>query len=172
MFEILMNVLLFLIIGACVYWDLKYRRIPNFVTLPTILIGPVLHVIFLGLPGLKSSLIGLLLGLAILIIPFALGGMGGGDVKFLAAVGAIKGNPFILDAAIYSAFAGGAMAICLLLYKGQLFALLKKWVFAIVDVFAPDVVPMQHVDTKGLDNQVLPYGVAIGIGTIVALIIG
>jgi prepilin peptidase CpaA len=172
MFETLMNVLLFLIIGVCVYWDLKYRRIPNFFTLPTILIGLVLHLIFWGLPGLKSSLIGFLLGLAVLIIPFALGGMGGGDVKFLAAIGAIKGTPFILNAAICSAFAGGVMAICLLLYKGQLFALLKKWVFVMVDMFLPGIVQMQHIDAEGIGNQALPYGVAIGIGTIVALIVG
>lgn len=171
MFETFINVLLCLIIGVCVYWDLRCRRIPNFLTLPPLLIGPVLHVIVWGLPGLKSSLAGFLVGIAILIIPFALGGMGGGDVKFLAAIGAIKGSSFVLHAAVYSAFAGGIMAVCVLLYSGKLLTLLKKWIFVILDAFAPGVVEMPKIDTKGIDKQVLPYGVAIGIGAIVALVI-
>jgi prepilin peptidase CpaA len=171
MFEMFVNVLLCLVIGVCVYWDLKSRRIPNFVTLPTIIIAPVLNGVFWGLPGLKSSLAGFFIGLAVLIIPFALGGMGGGDVKFLAAIGAMKGSPFILYAAVYSAFAGGIMALGVLLYRGQLLTLLKKWIFALINVFVPGVVSIPKIDSESIDKQVLPYGVAIGVGTVFALLV-
>ena len=69
-------------------WDLKTRRIPNRLTFGAAIAGLAYHVLTGGLAGLGQSAGGLAVGLAVFMIPFALRGMGGGDVKLMAALGA------------------------------------------------------------------------------------
>jgi prepilin peptidase CpaA len=171
MFEKIINIFLCIVTVMCVFWDLKYRRIPNFVTLPVMFTAPVIYGTIQGISALKSSLSGLVVGLLIFFIPFILGGMGGGDVKFLAVVGALKGTAFVLNAAIYSAFAGGIMAVLFLLYRGELFILLKKWIYTLINIMAPGAVRMARTEKTDVGKQVLPYGLAIGIGVMTAMII-
>ena len=58
--------------------------------------------------------------LALLLPLFYMGGVGGGDVKLLAAIGAIGGYPFILWASSYMAVVGATMAVAALLWRGKL----------------------------------------------------
>lgn len=75
----------------CVVTDLRERRIPNVITLPMILIGILYMGIFNGWSGLGASILGMFLISFPYVIVFALGGMGGGDVKLMAAIGAWLG---------------------------------------------------------------------------------
>jgi prepilin peptidase CpaA len=171
MVETSVNALLLLVIGISVYCDLKYRKIPNFITLPMIILGPVLNVMLDGASGFKNSLVGFSLGLCVFLVPFYLGGMGGGDVKLLAAIGAIKGSPFILRVVFYSVFSGGLMAFIVLVYKRQLLVLLKKWIYMLINVMSFGAVEFSFTEEIQKDKQVLPYGVAIGVGAVAALLI-
>src|ERR1700691_2392518 len=79
------------IVLAASVTDIRSRRIPNWLTLSGVTAGLVLHGIVGGVAGLKSSFAGMLLGFGAYLAPYCLRAMGAGDVKLMAAVGAIVG---------------------------------------------------------------------------------
>jgi prepilin peptidase CpaA len=104
---------------ACVT-DLRTRRIPNVLTFGAAIAGLVAHTALAGTTGALAAGGGWLTGLVIFLPFFALGGMGGGDVKLLAALGAWLGAYETLYLALYSAAAGGALAIVVAFSRGYL----------------------------------------------------
>jgi prepilin peptidase CpaA len=102
---------------ACVC-DLRSRRIPNVLTLGAAAAGLAYHVSTGGFGGFQHSALGWLVGALVFIVPFALGGMGGGDVKLLAALGAWIGPSDAIWLALYSAIAGGVMGIAVAIAHG------------------------------------------------------
>src|SRR4051812_18773227 len=69
-------------------WQLK---VPNWLTFPMVLSGLVYNTVAFGWEGLLASVLGMIVGLALLMPAYAIGGMGAGDVKLLAGVGAWVG---------------------------------------------------------------------------------
>ena len=118
--------ILIALIVAALFFDLTRKRIPNFLTFPAIVWGFVSYTAVDGLSGLWFSILGMLVGLAIFFIPFAMGGMGGGDVKLMAAIGALQGWQFVLTVGVLTAAAGGFMALGYLIFTGRLLRVLKK----------------------------------------------
>lgn len=167
---------------AALFFDLTRKKIPNFLTFPIMLWGLLAHTITGGPEGFLFSVYGLLLGLAIFFIPFMLGGMGGGDVKLLGAIGAIKGLQFVFYAAVFTAFCGGILAVIYLIYNRQLLRILKK-ILAFVAVPLLTLLYfrfrnpylnqlsllLSSAETHSEEKVYLPYGVAIAAGTIIAL---
>ncbi len=88
-------------------WDLSSGRIPNYLTFGGALAGLGFQLGFHGLPGLLDGLAGLGLGFILLLVPYLLGGMGAGDVKASAALGAWLGLP----APFFSSFIWGSAAV-------------------------------------------------------------
>src|SRR4026208_556827 len=84
------TVLVVLVLAAA-WSDFRTRRIPNVLTVAGAVSGLALHVWYSGLPGAVTSMEGLLVGLGLFIVFFFAGGMGAGDVKLLAAIGALLG---------------------------------------------------------------------------------
>ncbi len=117
---------LLVLIAIAVYTDLRYRRISNLIIGGGLLIAFSGHYYTQGITGLAFGLKGLGVGLALLLVPFLLGGMGAGDVKLLGVIGAFKGSSFSVSVFLWMALWGGAMAIVLLLIKGQLLATIKR----------------------------------------------
>jgi prepilin peptidase CpaA len=158
----LLNTLLLLILVISFITDLKDRRILNIITFPTMIIGLAYHTITAGWDGLAFSGFGLLLGLGLLVIPYLLDGMGAGDVKLLAAIGALKGTTFVLGAFLFTAIIGGLIALVILLSKKELLTTLKR-----IFIFT------KLRTLSGLDKQeyhhAFPYGVAIVLGTVIKL---
>ena len=161
-----MVLVLLLLISALT--DLLYRKVYNYVTAPAVLLGFSLGFITAGGKGLTNSLIGFVIGLIFFFPVFAYGGMGGGDVKLCAAIGAIKGFPFIIDSMFWSIVFGGLMAIAVMLWKGTLWRGLKNVFRFLFTLFIPwlHVVPL-----KKEDSIKIPYGFSIAVGTLAALII-
>jgi prepilin peptidase CpaA len=93
--------------------DLRGFRIPNSLTLPLLATGWVYHG-FAGRGAILDSLLGSLLGGAVLFLVYLLGGMGAGDVKLLAGVGAWLGVDWTLCVFIIAGLAGGIYALLLL----------------------------------------------------------
>lgn len=148
----------------CLISDLKERKIYNIVLLPALLFGLINNLVTAGWPGLLQSLLGFALGLSILIIPFAMGGMGAGDVKLLAVIGAIKGPLFVFYSALGMGLAGGIIAFVILIYQGTLLTLIVNfgrsvWLMLISGF---------KVIAFNYDNEkiMFPYGLAIVAGTI------
>ena len=100
-----------LVLVISVITDFQNRKILNIVTLPAILGGCMYHFYTAGLEGFYFSGQGFLVGLGLLIIPFLMGGIGAGDVKLLAAIGAWKGTFFIFYTGIYAGIIGGIIAL-------------------------------------------------------------
>ncbi|HEX4037288.1 MAG TPA: A24 family peptidase [Acidobacteriaceae bacterium] len=101
-------------------FDVRSRRIPNFITLPGILFGLLLHLLLGGWKQMAfAALAGLICGGLFLIFWLA-GGMGAGDVKLMAAVAAIAGMPLVTYLLILTALAGGVMALGMALWRGRL----------------------------------------------------
>lgn len=101
-------------------YDLRSRRIPNWLTGSAIVGGLLLQCWLRRGSGLVDSLLGLVFGLALLLPLFALGKFGGGDLKLLAAVGALRGFRFVWRAALLGALSGGALALAILALHREL----------------------------------------------------
>lgn len=175
------NVLLLLLVSLSAAFDAKERRIPNKVTFIGIVVGLLFNLITGGWTGLFTSFLGLLVGIAIFFIPFAMGGMGAGDVKLMGAIGALMGWRFSLEAAIYSALVGGAMVLVYLVYTGKMRDTLSGMLLALVQALN------RIIQKKGYSEQLMraeqtfykngqeykkiyiPYGVAIAGGTVLVL---
>ncbi|WP_102027451.1 A24 family peptidase [Salirhabdus sp. Marseille-P4669] len=154
----MVETILILILIISLITDIKERRILNIVTLPTIVFAFSYHFISSGLDGLLFSVSGFFVGIGLLLIPFIMGGMGAGDVKLLAAIGALMGSLFVFYAFIYTALIGGLIAVILLAKKKELFSSFRRMLFA--------------AQTKTLDgvykedmHHAFPYGVPIVFGT-------
>ncbi|RKQ33260.1 A24 family peptidase [Oceanobacillus halophilus] len=160
----MLNILLLTVLIISVITDLKSRKIYNNVIFPSLLLAFVLNGIFDGWSGLLSSFLGFLAGLGVLLIPYLMGGMGAGDVKLLALVGAIKGASFVFMASIYMALIGGLIGLIILLFRKGFFQRIKSIIFSLSSIRYGIKVPM------GLDKEVLhttyPYGVAIAGGAV------
>jgi prepilin peptidase CpaA len=97
--------------------DWRERRIPNWLTVPGLLLGVGLNAAAAGLAGLKLSLLGAGLGLLVLLPFVLLHALGAGDWKLAGAVGAFVGPGVLVDLLLGSIFVAGAMALALVIYK-------------------------------------------------------
>lgn len=159
------NVLLGLLLGLSIYFDSRYRRIPNKLTFSVIVLALFLHTIEGSVGGLLFSLKGLALGIALLLIPFSTGGMGAGDVKLLGAIGAVIGPNYVLWSIIYGAMSGGIIAAIILMRHKKLIPVLKHlWLLFCLKICKVKT----HMDIN-ITNIRFPYGIAIAIGTVIAL---
>ena len=109
------NSLLILVLLICLITDLKSRKIYNKVIFPALLLSFCLHAFTPIGSGILFSLMGFAVGFGLLFIPYLMGGMGAGDVKLLALIGAIKGTTFVVITGIYMALLGGLIALFILL---------------------------------------------------------
>lgn len=114
------GLLLVAVLAICAATDLWRGLIYNWVSLPAAGLGLVLAAWQGGWPGLGVAGFGLLLGGGLFLPPYLLGAVGGGDVKLMAAVGALAGPAFALKTALYGCLVGGAWALAVMLAKGRL----------------------------------------------------
>lgn len=153
--------------GSGAVYDIFTHRIPNLITFPAIVFGLILNTYFFGFAGSFISLAGTIAGLLLLIIPFALGGMGAGDVKILAAVGALNGPQFVFYTFLYAAIFGGVMALVVTLFKGKSFSVIFNISWAFKNL-------KNHIFRRSERQQVFfsdikfPYGLSIFLGTAAA----
>ena len=152
----------FILAFAC-YGEIKERRIPNWLTLGAIAFGVGAAVIEGGVDGLADSALGLAIAGG-LFLPFCLlGVVGGGDMKLMAAVGAIVGWPMVLRVVCNTCIAGGLIAVAIMAWNGVLLTTLAN-VFRIM-------VGMPRKQ-QGLRNPpMVPYALAITIGALVAVFV-
>jgi prepilin peptidase CpaA len=111
-------VLALLVIPAAAF-DFQSRRVPNWLTLPALLLGIGLNVFLFHIAGLWISLEGLGLACLVYLPLYLLRGMGAGDVKLMAAVGAIVGPANWFGIFLLTSLLGGAFALVLIAAKGR-----------------------------------------------------
>src|SRR5437016_4383205 len=98
-------------VALCVIADVRTRRIPNAISGSAMLLGITLNTAFLGTAGLLDSLAGLGITVGVLLWPFAMGGIGGGDVKMMGAIGALLGPRLALMGLGAGVILGGAVMV-------------------------------------------------------------
>ncbi len=158
------------LVAIATYTDFRWRLIKNSLTLPAIAVGLLLHSLSTGWSGLLLSSLGLGAGLGLMMIPFALGQMGGGDVKLMSALGAFLGAYPILNVFLYTMVAGGLLALGFAIYRRKgLNTLRRAWHLAI-GMFIFRTPPMAN---PGNEQSIsMPYSFAIAAGTLAYLMVG
>jgi len=156
------DLVLALMLTVCLVTDLRSRKIYNLVIFPVLIFGIGFNFVTGGGAGLLQSLWGTLAGLGILIIPFVLGGMGAGDVKLLAVIGAVKGPMFIVYTAIGMGLAGGVIALAIILYQRNFHRIVASFLQGGLMIMLRNF----RISALNLDNEkiMFPYGLAITIG--------
>jgi prepilin peptidase CpaA len=122
-------ILLSVFILICFYTDIKSSRIPNAVTVSGTVIGLLYHLFTNGLEGILSSVIGLIIGFSIFFVLYLFGGVGAGDVKLFAAIGALTGTEFVLYTMMYSILYAGFIGLGILLFKKEFYQRIKNAFF-------------------------------------------
>jgi prepilin peptidase CpaA len=153
---------------ACVT-DLRSRRIPNALTLSAALAGLLAHWIVQGPDGALFSASGWLVGLLVFLPFFLLRGMGGGDVKLLAALGAWLGPQETVWLAIYTGLAGGVLAVIVAASSGYLGTALRN-VRSVFSFWATaGLRPVPGITLESKESPRLAYAVPIFAGGVVTL---
>ena len=153
---------------ACVT-DLRARRIPNVLT-GTAAIGAVLfHLVTGGWLLAGWSVLGLVVGTLLFLPMFALRGMGAGDVKLLAAVGAWLGPGRVVTAALATSIVGGLLALLVALAYGYLRKALANIYLLLAHWRVMGVEPLPAVTLEQSRGPRLAYAIPIAIGTVVTL---
>lgn len=164
---LLLNIVLVALLVICAYTDATQSKIFNKVTFPAMVAGVLLNYLYGGTTGLLWALLGWAVGMGIQWIPFMLGFAKAGDVKLLAAVGALKGWAFCTFGFLYGAIAFAILILPWLARRGELGAVganIKTYFqLAVTTVSAPEA-PKPVVEKK-----FVPWGVGLAIGFVIAL---
>ena len=153
---------------ACVT-DLRSQRIPNVLTFGSALAAVVFHSVMGSWDGLFLSASGWAVGVAVFLLPFALGGMGAGDVKLVAALGAWLGPMDALWLGMYSAVAGGAAAVVLAVARGYLRQALSNIYLLLMHWRITGIRPLHEVSLAGSQGPRLAYAVPVFGGLVATL---
>ena len=153
---------------ACVT-DLRSRRIPNVLTFGAAAAALVYGAVTGGWSGLGSATLGWLIGALAFIVPFALGGLGGGDVKLLAAIGAWLGPAGAFWVALYAGVAGGVMALGVALATGYLQRALANVSLLLMHWRLWGLRPLAEVSLEGSEGPRLAYALPIFAGLVTTL---
>jgi len=149
--------------------DLRTRRVPNWLAIPFLVAGLVAQSISGRLSGAGHSLAGIALACLLFGIPCFLGAMGMGDLKLAAGVGAWIGPAQFVTASVFTALAGGVLAVGWALWHGSLGASLDS---------AGDLLAPWRASQPGSRRKVrestaaaaTPYAPAIAIGTLLSFL--
>lgn len=95
--------------------DLRFRQIPNRLCVALLVTGVVSSGMTRGWSGLQDGFFGAAIAFAVFLIPYALGGMGGGDVKLMAGFGAVTGLQGVMPALFLAVVAGALTSVVYLL---------------------------------------------------------
>lgn len=165
----LLDFSILLVTVLSVSFDLTVRRIPNWI-IAFGLAGGLLLNASQGFVQFSHSLLGFIAGIAVFIVPFALGWMGAGDVKYFGVVGALLGVEWLPRVLFYSIVVAGVIAVgCVSVSRFNSRFLKDAWIDCKLAIFSlgrvlPDSIGKRTA--KGADS--VPWGVAIGAGTLVA----
>lgn len=140
--------------------DLRSRRVPNWLTVPGLLIGIAANTWFSGWSGLKASLLGAVVGLALLLPFVLLRSLGAGDWKLAGALGAFTGPSILVDLLLGSVLVAGVMAMALVIYKRRTWETMHNIGHILVSLVTFRL-PGERVSLDNPESLKVPYGVAL-----------
>ncbi|MCH8039719.1 MAG: prepilin peptidase [Nitrospinae bacterium] len=160
-----LTLLLFAVVLLAAVTDLRWHKIPNALTLPTMVVGMLGHTLADGLGGFLFSFGGLVLGLGVLLGFYALGGMAAGDVKLLGAVGAILGPVEVFLVFLMTAVLGGLYALGVMVHQGGLVGAVQRIGLIVKTFFLTRKVGIAFA-SRSASQPKLRYGLVIALGTL------
>jgi prepilin peptidase CpaA len=161
------QILLGILVAIAAVFDIRCRRIPNWLVLAGIIVGCVWNVYSSEWSGLGRSAAGLGLGFVLYFPLYLIRARGAGDVKLLAAVGAITGPANCLWIFLTTAIVGGVIAVVLLLFRGRVRKTLfnLSWILEDILHFRAPYKSSEELDVTTTKGLRLPHGAMIAAGT-------
>lgn len=149
------------------FTDVRKGLIPNWLTLPALVLGPVGHGLVNGMQGLLASVMGMLLCALVPLIIFYRKGMAGGDVKVFAAIGAVGGMYLGLEVELLALVCASIYAIGQLAWSGRLWQSLANSFFLGLNPVLPK--RWRRTMSSALMHRIR-LGAAIALGSVIALL--
>jgi len=151
-------------VGAGVL-DWRYRKIPNWLTVSGAALGIVVNTLLYRWLGLRSALLGMALGLA-LLLPFVLvRSLGAGDWKLAGSLGACLGPRPLVAVLVGAILVAGAMALAVIVWKGRLKQTLANIAHIVAALFSLRLPgPQVSLDNPGATK--IPFGVALALAVV------
>jgi prepilin peptidase CpaA len=172
------RILLGSMVAVAAAYDMRYRRIPNWLVLIGIIIGLLWNTLFsqgvasFDAAGLGRSAAGLGLGFALYFPLYLLRARGAGDVKLLAACGAIVGPSNCFWLFLLTAIFGGIIALIYIALKGRLARTLfnTQWILSDLLHFRAPYKSSEELDVKSTKGMRLPHGAMIAVGSLALVV--
>ncbi|MGK5086265.1 A24 family peptidase [Bdellovibrionota bacterium FG-2] len=145
------------------FMDLRWGRIFNAYTVPLWFSGLIISAVIGGWGGFGDALAGSGIALLLYGLLFALGVMGGGDVKFLMALGAWGGKHYIVEVALLGILVGGILGVGQLMFKRRL----KDFALRLYRFLLTVLVKELEFELPKVDQKItMPFGVPIAIAAV------
>ena len=161
---------LFALLAIAIWFDIKSRRIPNWVVLTGLIASFCIAVIFDG-TGLTAWGLGLVTGLTVFFPLYLFRAMGAGDVKLMAMIGAFVGPLSAIGVALTSLVAGGLLAIAVAIFTGAFTLMMNNVKFMLTGALMKVILSGAGVSEDPVSAGSVPYAVAISAGTITYLLL-
>jgi prepilin peptidase CpaA len=150
-------------------FDLHSRRIPNVLTFGGAVAALIVSGFTGGVTAIGSGAAGWTVAAALWLPIYALGGMGAGDVKLMAAIGAWLGPATVVYAALYAAIAGAIFALALAAAQGCLRQTFTNVQLLLIHWRVAGLTPHPELNLATATSPRLAYAVPILVGTMAAL---
>jgi prepilin peptidase CpaA len=170
-FEMMRVVILSLVVVVAIYTDIRWRRVPNSLTFPTLGLGMIVQTLTFGWTGPLLGLAGAILAPALLLLMHGGRGIGMGDLKLVASTGAWFGPALALVVTLSSAVAGGVLALIWLARSSNELGRFCSVFLVGLPLVGRRVTSRRSPTQSEPRHQALPYGIAIGIGILFALVV-
>ena len=145
--------------------DWRWRRIPNWLTVPALLLGIAVNGFATGWVGAKESLLGVGLGLG-LLLPFVLiRSLGAGDWKLAGALGAFLGPSRMVTVLLGTVLVAGLMAVVLIIWKKRVGRTLRNLGHLVAALFTLHL-PGPEVSLDNPESSKIPFGVAMAVAVV------
>lgn len=162
------EVLLLIVALAAAVYDVRYRRIPNWISVGGIAAGVLANSLKHGVPGLLFALGGFALGFGLYFLLYLIHAMGAGDVKLMGAIGALVGWKNWIAIFVIAAIVGGIMAMIVIVARSRV-----KKTFWNIGYLLNEMrhgraayVTREELDVKSPQSTGLPHGAVIAVATL------
>lgn len=147
------------------FTDWRSRRIPNWLTMPGLVVGIVLNSWSGGWPGAKDSLLGTGLGLALLLPFVIIRALGAGDWKLVGVLGAFLGPSRLTLVLIVTILVNGVIALGMIVWKRRVTQTARNFL-RMLGAFASMQLPGRDLTLDNPEAVKVPFGIAVAIAMI------
>ena len=152
-----------------IYYDVRYRRIPNVLVLGLLIGGLTINITFGGFNGVLTSVEGFALAFLPMFLIHVFGAMGAGDVKLFGAVGSVIGVSMVPLTFVVVVMLGAVLAVYTMLRSGTMFSTLHGVLRIFVGIMPGWEMPRFAIPPDR--KHTIPYGVAIMLGSLLAAVV-